>query len=64
MLVSDEGKVYMCDMGVAAPVQHVSGSSHKGSPERERVRARHKAVVSSFTGAAQLETCQLRHLRM
>ncbi len=52
VLVSDEGKVYLADMGVVAPVRHVSGSTHNhGSPERERVRARHAAVVSTFTGA-------------
>lgn len=50
MLISAEGKVFLADYGVVAPVEHVTGGSQVGSPERERVRRRHAAVVSTFTG--------------
>ena len=50
MLISADGKVYLADYGVVAPVEHVSGSSSNGGPERERVRRRHAAVISTFTG--------------
>ena len=50
VLISTDGKVYLADYGVVAPVEHVTGSSSNGGPERERVRRRHAAVVSTFTG--------------
>lgn len=50
VLISADGKVYLADYGVVAPVEHVTGSSSNGGPERERVRRRHAAVVSTFTG--------------
>jgi serine/threonine protein kinase len=50
VLISAEGRVYLADYGVVAPVEHVTGSSSNGGPERELVRRRHAAVVSTFTG--------------
>lgn len=49
VLVDEKGHVYVADFGVVAPVDILSGSTHRGG-DRALVIARHRAAMSDFVG--------------